>query len=274
MSADLGLPSIDVDRARAYVLAHGGSWHIARLAGIFGAPGPDREVAREFEELQNPDGGFPLLQKAGNPSSIDATCAVLAQLKEMPPLAGSPMASRAVAFLRRTQATDGSWSESEAVAAIGAALPDADLPESKGYLTAIATYTLMTLEPGHVDPIARGQSWLRVDLGREISATGIYSRTLGLAAAIWYKVLGPTSQEAAWAAHVLGQRSLDAGDLAWTLSIALEVGTGGRFLVGILQGLHGLAAMQREDGAWPSAAGLELDATLTALKVFRGYGLL
>lgn len=247
---------IDAGRARAYVLAHGDTRARARLEGIFGAVRPDREVVRTLEALQNSDGGFPLRQEPGGASSVETTCYMLAQLKDLPPLAGSPMASRALAFLRRCQNPDGSWQEPGHAA---------------GYLTANAAFTLLTMEPAHLDPVARGEFWLRNHSGQGQPET--YAPTLALACALWYKLQGAGSQEVAAAYHQVSVRQWTAPELAWWLSGALEAGVGGRYLVPVLRMLAHLASFQEEDGAWPAEDGYPVETTLQALRIFRGYGL-
>jgi hypothetical protein len=272
--AVLDLPSIRVDgeRARAFVLAQGGSRERARVEGIFGATGPDRQVVKALEGLQNPDGGFPLQQQAGAPSSVDSTCYILFQLKDMPPLAGSPMATRAVSFLRRSQQTDGSWRETPEVgehAPFWAASGD---PKAQAYLTAVATYTILTLEPEHLDPVSRAMGWLRRALVQDPTGAQYYTQTLAMSWAVFFRLAGPKASETIWAFQALGRRELDAPQLAWWLACALETGIGGRFLLPLAQELGKLAAMQQADGAWPAEEGYAVESTLTALRVFRGYG--
>jgi hypothetical protein len=264
---------VDAERARAYVLAHGGPREVARVDGLFGATGPNRNVVKELESLQNADGGFPGGGAQGGPGSVDATCYILQQLKDMPPLAGSPMASRAVAFLRRTQQTDGSWRESGEAAEAPWAGPWAK-PENAAsgpYLTANAAYTILTLEPEHLDPVYRAAAWLRRAMAAD--AADLPTQTLGLAFGLYYRLHGPRSHEAAWSFTTAMKREMTADELAWFLTCALEVSAGGKFLVPVVQGLERLAAMQQDDGAWPAEPGLELESTLSALRVFRGYGI-
>lgn len=257
---------IDAERARAYVLAHGGLREKARLAGIFGATGPDREVVKALEALQNPDGGFPLRQEADAPSSVDTTCYILQQLKDLPPLAGSPMASRAVSFLRRFQLTDGSWEE-----------PGGGTGRETAYLTANATYTILSLEPEHLDPVLRAEGWLRRNLAgvEPGAAEQPATETLALTWGVWLKLAAPRTSELAWAFAQLERQELEAPELAWWLTIALEAGAGGRFLLPIARLLARLAAMQdAETGGWPAEPGFETESTLAALRVFRGYGII
>ena len=274
---EAGLPafSVDVERARAFVLAHGGLRERARLDGIFGRGEPEREVVKEIERLQNPDGGFPLLGQSGAPSSVDATVYMLAQLKDIPPLGGSPMASRALAFLRRAQRTDGAWVESPAVQELAPpSWARGEEPQAVSYLTAAASYTLLTMEPEHLDPIARGSRWLRIELGKVGEGEKAYHQTLFLAAAVWSKMVGPNSTEKAWAYDLLSRRELPAPTLAWWLTTIMEIGIEARFFGTVLRLLNRLALMQREDGSFPAEEGFAAESTLTALRVFRGFRLI
>lgn len=275
-SPETGIPSIsiNVDAAKAYVLAHGSEREQARLEGLFGRRQPERAVVKQLEQLQNPDGGFPLRQQPGGPSSVDTTCFVLAQLKEIPPLAGSPMASRALAFLRRMQQTDGSWSESPEVTELAPQWAQVTNPLATAYLTANATYTLQTMEPEHLDPIRRASKWLRQELGRPSAGEQAYSQSLFLSAAVWGQVLGPAAAEPAWAYELLTHRELSAVELAWWLTTFVALGVEARFFPLTYRLLAQLATLQGADGAWPGEAGAEVESTLAALRVFRGFRLI
>lgn len=269
---DLGSVRVDAEGARAYVLAHGGERERTRLSGIFGVSAPPREVVRSLEVLQNRDGGFPAGQAAGQPSAVESTCFVLEQLKEMAPLAGSPMASRAVSFLRRSQQADGSWQESPEVQPLAPPWSRAAEPGSAAYLTALATYAIFTLDASHLDPVVRAAGWLRRALVRE--GVEPYSQTLALFWAVWLKLHGADSTEATWSFEQLLHRDLQAPVLAWWLSCAHAVGAGGRCLVPLARQIARLSEMQRADGAWPAEAGLDVESTLQALRVLKGYGIL
>lgn len=263
---------VDIERARAFVLAHGNARERARLDGLFGVVGPARDVVKELEGLQNTDGGFPARGQAGAPSSIDATCYVLHQLKEMPPLAGAPMASRALAYLRRTQRPDGFWQESAEAAPLVGPWARPDNPGAALYLTAVAAFSVLTLEPEHMDPLRRAASWSRQELARD--GVEISTQTLVLAWGALCRLMGPESQEARWCFQQAAQRSMAAYEAAWFLLCGLEVGAGGSYVLPIAQRLAQLAGMQQEDGSWPAEPGFALESTLTALRVFRGYGVL
>jgi len=247
------VPGTDMQRARAYVLAHGDIRAQARLTGILDGARPGTDVVRTLEHLQGADGSF------GDPFG---TCGVLAEMKDMPPLAGSPMASRAVAYLRREQRTDGTWEPGP-----GQVDPVA--------VTAAATYTLLAFDSSQMDPIVRGSSWLRRALGSgDQGVQYLPTPVLASAAAIWYRLLGPAAQEVAWCFAGMTDRRLTASQLTGWLSAALDVGVGGRFAVPVVAWLSQLAQTQQADGSWESSSGAEpaVETTLQALRVLRGYG--
>lgn len=257
-SMDLGHLTVELEGARAFVLAHGGLREQARLEGILSGTRPAREVVKGLEQLQQADGGFPLQLESGNPSRLDTTLSVLAQLRDLPPLAGSPMASRAVAFVRRCQQVDGSWSEE---------------PGTAANVTASATYALLSYEPTHMDPIHRGAAWLQRTLTGAATDQETYA-TLAAAWAVFYRVFGPTAQETLEMSRRLAAAAPDAGELARWLTCALEIGAGGSYLLPLVQGLAKLAAMQNEDGSWPAGNSSPVEATLAALRVFRGFAII
>ncbi len=279
----MALPQIDVARARAFVVAHGNAVDAARLEGILGRHQPDRAVVRALEGLQNPDGGFPASvltwgggeEPGAGESSVAATCTVLAWLRDIPPLAGSPMAGRAVSFLRRSQQVDGSWLEADRPG-----IPSAEAhPAAQARLTALAAYTLQVMEPDHPDPIARGVKWLRAALAG--GPDRACSRTLILAAAL--RGLPPDG-----ALALLKGRTLSAGDLALWLTTYAELELPAHRLPLAVELLERLAGMQQPDGGWPAVEGgspggeaggsaggdRRAEATLGALRAFRGFGLI
>lgn len=253
----------DLAKARAAVAAQATLRQRARLEGIFGAAAPAREVVQLLTALQNSDGGFPEAEEGPALSSVAATCRMLAELKEMPPLAGSPMASRAVAFLRRCQRPGGSWGQ-------GDGSPD---------LTAWAAYTIYTLEPAHQDPLSRSARYLKRFAQDE---PGLSARGLACAWALWVGLWGEASPEARRGFRLLADRPLTSPELAFWLICALEVGAGGPYLFPLAQRVAELAAQQQPDGLWPagepwlgeiSGEG-SLDSTLEALRVFALCGLI
>lgn len=269
----MALPQIDAARARAFVLAHGNAVDAARLEGILGREQPDRAVVRALEGMQNPDGGFPAGAAAGfglaapGESSVAATCAVLSWLRDIPPLAGSPMAGRAVSFLRRSQQVDGSWLESWAA-------PDRP---AQAILTARAAYTLLVMEADHPDPIVRGARWLRTALDGNLDRAD--SPALVLAAAVWGRLpeTGPGGQAADAVYAHLRDRVLSAADLGLWLATFVELGLAARHLGLAVELLQQLSGLQEPDGGWPAPPGDgdggRVEVTLGALRAFRGFGL-
>lgn len=262
------LQQIGLERARAFVLAHADALGTARLGGILEGARPPKELVKALEAVQNPDGGFPCgwVQALGKPepdgegavrpSSLDATCSLLDQLRDLPPLTGSPMASRALSYLRRSQNRDGSWWEE------GAPVPG---PEGAAYLTATVSFTLLTLDPSNRDPINWGLKWLEEYPGPWSQPTAF--RTWG--AACCHRGVDSPLAIRSWERAM----SCGNGDLAGFLSTALIAGVGGRYLVDLHQLLSFLFdARQESDGGWPGPDRVE--ATLMALRIARGFDLI
>lgn len=262
---------IDLEGARAFVLAHSDELGKARLAGILEGARPPKEVVKALEGVQRADGGFPHGWAAASPasdapSSIDATCFLLDQLRDLPPLTGSPMASRALAYLRRMQNRDGSWSEEGAPWLAG--------EEGTAYLTANCTFTLLTLDPTNRDPINWGLNWL----ARYEGPCGLQPSFLTWAAACLHAGLGSDLAVRYWqrTEEALAQPGSEgapaAEDLDWLLAAALVAGIGGRYLVPLARLIQTLAARQQADGGWPG--GDRIQSTLLALRVLRGFALI
>lgn len=259
-------PQIDLEGARAFVLAHADELGKARLAGILEGARPLKEVVKALEALQRPDGGFPRSWAGGSPAtdspaSLDATCYLLDQLRDLPPLPGSPMATRAHSCLRRAQHQAGYWAEEGAPWLTG--------KSGTAFLTANVTFTLATLDPSNRDPISWGLRWLADHLGE-----GAFLQTRYLTWAAAYRHEGPDSALAAtaWTALEPALERIKAEDLVWLLSAALVAGVGGRYLAHLARLTDRLAALQQADGGWPA----EIDrvaTTLVALRILRGYGL-
>lgn len=257
---------IDLEGARAYVLAHSNELGKARLTGILEGARPPKELVKALEARQNPDGGFPRdwASAIGGPdpttapaSSLDATCLLLDQIRDLPPLTGSPMASRALSYLRRAQNRDGAWFAEGA--------PSLEGEEGTAYRTANVTFTLLTLDPTNRDPINWGIKWLE----RYEGECGLQLAFLAWAAACRHVGLDSPLARRYW------ERARAAStetDLDWFLSTALNAGVGGRYLIELAHLLERFATRQQPDGGWPGDD--RVHATLMALRVLRGFALI
>lgn len=276
---------IDLEGARAFVLAHADELGKARLAGILEGARPSKDVVKALEGLQRPDGGFPRGWASGTAaeearSSLDATCFLLDQLRDLPPLTGSPMASRALSYLRRMQNRDGSWSETGAPfqggtscgakTALSSEVPPwLEGEEGTAYLTANVTFTLLALDPTNRDPVNWGLQWLeRYDGPCDFhpsflgwAAACLHSGTESNLAVRYWERLRPTLEQEG-----------TVGDLDWLLGTTLAAGIGGRYLVPLARLIQSLAERQQPDGGWPG--GDRVHATLMALRALRGYTLI
>jgi len=244
---------VSLGAARDYVLAHANPVECLRLENILGTGPASREVAQHYEVLQNLDGGFGAKFDQGAPSSLSETLQALGWLRGLPPLSGSPMATRAVSYVRRNQDTDGSW---------GGNLE----------LTARSGFLLVTLDPSHLDPVSRADRWLR---GRcDDQGLGRWSNgVLGMASALWYRLHGVQSPLVGVTYQEVSRRTLDSLGLAEWLLGALEVGVGGRFVMPLAGMLTRLVGLQHQDGSWSGDGAGSVETTLQALRACRGYDL-
>lgn len=233
---------IEIKGARPLVLAHGTPRQVARLHALLDSAPAPREVAGELESLQSEDGGFSV--HPGGPASVQATCRVLGELRTLPPLAGSPMASRALSFLRRRQRQDGSWSEADGV-------PNADL-------TAEALYTLALMASDHPQPARLAAVWLG---DRPVSPLAEVYR-----AAAHYLLSIPVPPPA------LGE----GPDLARALAVCTEARVGGMWQRTVADGLGALTAGPATEGHGAPTTGTaaDVETLLLTLQSLRNSGYL
>jgi len=101
---------MDTEKAISFVRAKGNNLEQARLNKILGDEFNTEDVLNGFRVLQNPDGGFPYLDKKGYPSCLSNTSQALHSLIEFD-LMDSELAVRAIEFLYANQTEQGSWEE-------------------------------------------------------------------------------------------------------------------------------------------------------------------
>ncbi len=102
--------SMDLQRARAFVEAHGTPIERARLVSLLDGRAPE-SVPPELALLQNPDGGFPYDLRTGQPSTLHHTALVLGWLGDLRQ-SESKTAGGAYAFILSREAARGIWRES------------------------------------------------------------------------------------------------------------------------------------------------------------------
>jgi len=245
---------INLPAASAFVLANANLVERAMLEAIVVTSTATRDVTRHLEGLQNPGGGFCAGFEAGQASTLPATLKALGQLRALPPLSGSPMATRALSYIRRNQGLDGAW-------------------EGETDLTALSAFILITLDSSHLDPVSRADLWLRKRFD-EAGHQPLSSLTIGMTSALWYRLHGAQSPRVVATYDQIAQRSMQSFDLAVWLLAALEVGVGGRYLRPLVEMITRLGGLQHSDGSWTSEGASTVETTLQALRVFRGYDLL
>lgn len=220
---------IDTERVRAAVLAQGTPVQIAQMQALLMEQPAPKEIARALMAPQQADGGFP--GPDGGASDLLATCSVLAEMRALPPLGGSPAASRALSFLRRTQGPDGSWAGDPVV-------------------TAEALFALALMDPTHQQPARLAAGWL---VGEEVEGVSAVLR----AAALWLLGARPGRPLPDWALGRLGSRAVDqillpplphsGPDLAVALARCGEAALGGKWHRPLQEGLGALAADPPDD---------------------------
>jgi hypothetical protein len=266
--------NINLTGALSYIDQKGNLLDKARLLYVLMGEAPPGEAVRPLLEKQNPDGGFPSRPRGENPSSVDNTITALWQFNEVGMLE-SESARRGLAFLEASQSADGSWDENPN-------LPNHDLPPwivpgeltTRLYLTAYAAYWFAIC--GRKGPVfEKAVQYLTAHQDAQggipsyLHANWISTSTLILA--------GETAAAERGMAH-LAARPWDEWEdsqIAWALDCLGSAGLGQAHPF-IAAGLADLAARQEPDGSWASEDGpaYAVSATVSALKVFKMYGLL
>ncbi|GAB2626466.1 hypothetical protein Aab01nite_66180 [Paractinoplanes abujensis] len=267
---------VDIDAAIGYVVAHGDTVERARLSYLRTGQPPDPLVIGRITADQSEAGGWSA--SAGAPvDSIDATCFRLNELDDLGGLHGEPV-DRALAWLASVQRRDGTWQESETLAAEAPAWAMPGDPEATLYLTAAAGFW-MTVAEYEAHP--------------QFDVPARYGHTLG-AAAQW--VVGrlhpdgtwPSFLAAGWHAAgllygaqyfyesarvqlVLGDRlpDMEPADIASMAAALRRINLGDDWL--LQSARKRLGETQRTDGGWDSAEGpnFDVNTTLTVLRACR-----
>ncbi|HLU44177.1 MAG TPA: squalene--hopene cyclase [Natronosporangium sp.] len=133
-----GAPSVDLEAAIGFVVAHGDDVDRARLAYLRTGVPPEPDLLELVERGQVPGAGWPA-QPDSTVASIDATCFRLAELADLGAL-GRPAARQALDWLAEIQREDGTWDEDEALAEHAPPWAAPGDPEAQLYLTANAAF--------------------------------------------------------------------------------------------------------------------------------------
>lgn len=281
MKSDL-LPPAEMQRelalAMRYMQEQGSAQDCSRLTALLSgerAPG----AAAEWERRMDASGGVALEADSERGPSVAGTALALMKLHDQR-IHGSAAAGRMLAFVRRSQCSDGRWLPADGAADLKSTLA----------LTSAAAFWLAVLAPEQTDSLGRAARVLQAELVGTVLAQA-EPRTLAQVAAFAWRYLGAESElcrrafgalasylpaPGSWRKRMgLSARRrgrLSAAALADALTCFLLVGLGGVYTVPVHGALSELGRAQGEDGSWPGdAAGVE--TTLAAVRVLLGYGL-
>lgn len=265
------LMSVNLTRAIAYIRKHGAPLELARLHAALGETAAVEEASQQVAALQNPDGGWPYRQQEGQPSSLAATHHALTWLAELG-LRASDAAQRGLDFLLAAQQPDGSWRESEQIAALNP--PQWMSPESilaNAYLTADSAYHLAVGRDPELEAVSQACNYLyQLELEEQ------YPQTIWIMGALFTIAEGENSEVAQAARAYLEARldsNWDASALAWLLNTYLNAGiTPSTPLLAKAREL--LEPLQRPNGSFTSDDGdpFTLDVTIQAVRALQAAG--
>jgi hypothetical protein len=264
---------MDLALAEMFVSQNGDTLQRARLFILqHGRPSDDRSVV-SFLNLQNTDGSFPAMRRAGLPGTVNNTLDALWWLDELGRL-DSAAARSACAWLIDRQDGDGSWDEQP--------LANIDFPPwiepgdlaTITYLTAYAAYWLARCGLRQHTAFQRSLGFLQRHqkasgcIEGAPHATWISAAVFQLAGACYAEIVSRCL--ACLAARPLAQ--WEDSQLSWALNC---LGNAGFTLSQpfVADSLKELSRRQRSDGSWRSEDGPEftLEATLGALRAFNLY---
>jgi hypothetical protein len=212
---------------------------------------------RAIRKDQNQDGGWPAFW-SGGVSSLDATCYALDRLESLGEDAWRD--ERAATFLLGRRHTDGSLSESEAIADTAPPWADPRDPAANLYLTANCAFWLARL---------RGDHGSVAFLAARLEAPGgspMFLQSRWLSAAVL--AFDGRTDDARRAAAELEPRVDELGSTALAWLVNALTAAGAREFPVVQLALDRLESLQAEDGRWASEDGsaFDVDTTSAALR--------
>ena len=263
--------SVNLTRAVAYIRKQGAPLELARLHAAIGKTSAVEEASQQVAAIQNLDGGWPYRQQEGQPSSLAATHHALTWLAELG-LRSSAVAQRGLDFLLAAQQPDGSWRESEQIAALNPPQwMSPDNPLANAYLTADSAYHLALGRDPQLEAVTQACNYLyQLDLEEQ------YPQTIWIMGALFTIAEGENSEVAQMAREYLEarlDRDWDASALAWLLNTYLNAGiTPSTPLLAKARAL--LEQLQQPNGSFSSDDGdpFTLDATIQAVRALQAAG--
>jgi hypothetical protein len=267
---------VDIDAAIGYVVAHGDPVERARLSYLRTGQSPPPHIVERIAAGQTASGGWPASTDGVIPS-VDATCFRLNELDDLGGLRGD-VVDRALAWLAAAQREDGTWQESESLAAEAPAWAMPGDPEATLYLTAVAGFWFTVSEvetnPSLDGPVRYGATLAGAAafVASQLRPDGTWPSFL---AAGWHAAGLLHGQqyfyESARVQLVLGDRlpDMEPADVASMAAGLRRVNLGDDWL--LQSARKRLGKTQRTDGGWDSAEGpiFDVNTTLTVLRACR-----
>ena len=255
---------MNIDAAARYIRTHGDVLDNAKLSQTLQEPFDKDEVLEGFSELQNPDGGFPYMDRKGFPSCLSNTSMALRNLTQIG-LVDSDQTSRAVQFLLDRRSPEGSWEENSKIAPLEP--PFWDMPgdtRTTTWLTADISDVLIRSGLADDEVLNKAAEFLKKGQAPDgrfrgfINATWIAVAVFGKHGLndwrVWQDALSYLETE--------NTEGWEATGITWCLDCLTQGGvdTSSEFWSGLYERL---SSLQLEDGSWDSADGERLRAGIT-----------
>ncbi|MBM4429152.1 MAG: terpene cyclase/mutase family protein [Chloroflexi bacterium] len=266
---------MDLEKAVEYVHAHGNAIERARMAAILWDEPPSEAVLQELAALQKPDGGF--AHGPREASNICDTASALEWLDDLKLYRG-PIADAACRFLLDRQQEDGGWDEVEAVLAYNP--PEWRMPgriATRTWLTGLCAQELIRFGYAEAPGTRCPADFLLAHCDTSGRLAG-YERATWLALPMLAFCPGRDSEPFRKAVVVVeASYSPDqpGSYLAWLLRCLQDAGLPAEHPL-VARALADLQRRQQPNGSWESedAAEFAVGATVEALRVLKGYGLI
>lgn len=255
---------MNFEKAIEFIRKNGDEVEQARLDYLLTLQRPAEQIVGKLFAGQRADGGWPPFW-AEKYSSLDATCFRLARAEQLGITSADIHVSKAIKFLAKRQAPEGSWEEESAV---GEAAPPWVKPgelSARLYLTSNCGFWLALLGKNR-DGASKAAGYLRANLD-EVGHLPSFPHTDWLAGALWHKVGWQEPRDKAFV--YLGQRlnHLAPSNFAWLITSLCAAGVSPDHPL-VTQAVLRLEQNQSSNGSWQGEDGARQDvhATLEALR--------
>ena len=268
---------MDAQRALYYVRERGSEIEKARaLRALYGTNAP-AGIQMELSRLQNTDGGFPLYQEPGNPSTIDSTLFVFWWLDQLG-LIPSSLCEKSCQFLLARQEEDGGWDEKPLPPPLE--FPPWSMPGDLKARLYLSSHALFWLEASGLKDHPASVKALSFLLSYQDEEGKFY----GYLHSTW---IGTSALLMADSGYLVSARkglnylekraaeAWEASQIAWSLTSFARAGLSGSHPL-VEKLLQQLTQKQRPDGSWTSEDGdaYAVEATVNALWALKLYGLI